>query len=80
MRVFFFFDIFIWLHGVLVVAHGLFHVYCSMQDLQLQHVGSDSLTRDQTWLPCIGVWSLNHWTTREVPLGLFSGLIERMNL
>ena len=27
---------------------------CCMQDLQLQHVGSSSLTRDQTWVPCIG--------------------------
>ena len=28
-----------------------------------------SLTRDQTCTPCIGRWSLNHWTTREVPRG-----------
>ena len=27
-----------------------------------------SPTRDQTHAPCIEVWSLNHWTTREVPL------------
>ena len=27
---------------------------CCMQDLQLLHVGSSSLTRDQTWVPCIG--------------------------
>ena len=26
-----------------------------------------SLTRDQTDTPFIGRWSLNHWTTREVP-------------
>ena len=28
-----------------------------------------SPTRDRawTWAPCIGRWSLNHWTTREVP-------------
>ena len=26
---------------------------CRMQDLQLQQVGSSSLTRDQTWAPCI---------------------------
>ena len=32
---------------------------------QLQHVGSSSLTRDQTWAPC--TQSLSHWTTREVP-------------
>ena len=27
-----------------------------------------SLTRDQTHTLCIGRWSLNPWTTREVPL------------
>ena len=30
-----------------------------------QHVES-SQTRDQTGVPCIGRWILNHWTTREV--------------
>ena len=30
-----------------------------------------SLTRDQTHTPCIGRWSLNHWTDREVPHLLF---------
>ena len=25
-------------------------------------------TRDRTCTPCIKAWSLNHWTTREVPL------------
>ena len=39
----------------------------SMWNLWLQHVGSSSLTRDRTQAPCIGVWSLRHWTTREVP-------------
>ena len=24
--------------------------------------------KDQTHTPCIGRWSLNHWTTREVPV------------
>ena len=31
-----------------------------MQDLS-------SLTGDQACTPCIGKWSLNHWTTREAP-------------
>ena len=26
-----------------------------------------SPTRYQTWAPALEVWSLNHWTTREVP-------------
>ena len=30
----------------------------------------NSLTRGQTHTPCIGRQSLNHWTTREVPLRL----------
>ena len=30
-----------------------------------QHVES-SQTRDQTHIPCIGRWILNHWTTRAV--------------
>jgi len=29
------------------------------------HVGS-SWTREQTCIPCIGRWILNHWTNREV--------------
>ena len=32
----------------------------------LRRVGS-SRTRDQTCVPCIGRWVLNHWTTEEVP-------------
>ena len=28
---------------------------------------SSSLTRDRTWSPCMGAWTLSHWTTREVP-------------
>ena len=45
------------------------HLSCGTWDLQssLQHVGSSSLTRNQTSVPPLGVWSLNHWTTREVP-------------
>ena len=34
----------------------------------MQHAGSGSLTRDHTWPPVLGVWSLSRWTTREVPL------------
>ena len=32
------------------------------------HVGSQFTTRDRTRIPCIGRWTLNHWTTREAPL------------
>ena len=26
-----------------------------------------SLIRDWTWTPCIGRWTPNHWTSREIP-------------
>ena len=41
---------------------------CGMQG-QLPH-GMwvlSSLTRDRTSVPCIAIWILNHWSTREVP-------------
>ena len=41
----------------------------------------NSPTRGQTHVPCIERWSLNHWTTREVPpmplLSCFPHLVER---
>ena len=33
---------------------------------ELWHVGSSSLTTDQTW--ALGTCSLHHWTSREVPI------------
>ena len=30
-----------------------------------------SPTRDQTWAPTVEAWSLNQWTSREVPILLF---------
>ena len=33
-------------------------------------------TRDQTCTPCIGWWSLNHWTTRKVSLNLNQGIFS----
>ena len=35
--------------------------------LAKRHVKSLFPTRAQTCSPCIGRWSLNHWTAREVP-------------
>ena len=50
--------LFIWLHWVLVATHTIFSLRCDMWILQLwhmnsqlQHVGSSSLTRDQTQCP-----------------------------
>ena len=45
-------------------------IHLAVLGLKLQHVRSSSLTRD--WTPALGVWSLSHWTSREVPLGLGS--------
>ena len=65
-KVLFFFNIYLfWLHQVLVAARGIFVaaclvaicglLSCGMQTLSCSmHVGSSSLTRDQTWAPCIG--------------------------
>ena len=36
--------------------------------------GLSSLTKDWTLTPCIGRWSRNHWTTREVPLAVLTFL------
>ena len=44
------------------------HEVCEILDLS-------SLTRDQTYVPCIGRWVLNCWTSKEVPpLVLFEWL------
>ena len=43
---------------------GLQQLWCIVL-LALQHMES-SCNRDQTSVPCIGRWILNHWTIREV--------------
>ena len=35
-----------------------------------------SLARDQTGIPCIARWILNHWTTREVPAKTSNGTCQ----
>ena len=37
-----------------------------------------SLTRNQTCAPCIGRWSLNQWTTREVPPSPFRHAVSSL--
>ena len=59
-----FYLLFIWLHQVLVAAHG--KLYLQLANSYLQHVESSSLTREQTWAPALGAWNLSHRTTREV--------------
>ena len=67
MSLFLLLKMFIWLHWVLLVAHGIFH--CGMWAYSCPHGTWDlsSLTRNWPCVPCIGRWILNHWTTREVP-------------
>ena len=50
----FFFSLFlfIWLCLVLLATHGIFDVAC--RKFLVWHMGSSSLTKDQTWTPCIG--------------------------
>ena len=59
-------------HQIIQLVLAIFSVYkfsfsyffvktCSMQDLS-------SLTRDGTHPPAVEVWSLNHWTARELPI------------
>ena len=44
------------------------HLTCLLRNLHAgQEATVSSQTRDQTQVPCIGRWILNHWTTRELP-------------
>ena len=54
---FFLIYLLIWLHRVLVVAHGIFS--CTMWVLVPWGI--------EPGPPALGVWSLSHWTPREVP-------------
>ena len=54
---------FVWLDWISVAACSIF----MSQHLNSWRVGSSSLTRDGTWAPALGEWSLNRWATREVP-------------
>ena len=47
-----------WLSGSVIVVWGL---SCS------EAGGILVPTKDQTFIPCIARWILNHWTAREVP-------------
>ena len=66
----------IWLHQELVVAHRIFNLHCSIQDLAPR-------TGMETGPPALGVWSLSHGTTREVlcsPSFIFDELVFQRNL
>ena len=52
--------------GLLIAVVSLVAALRLMALVSPQHVES-SRTRDQTHIPCIGRWALNHWTISEVP-------------
>ena len=59
LLIYFFKKKFTWLHCVLVMAQGIFNcgmrtLSCNVWTLSYGIVGSSSLTKDQTWAPCIG--------------------------
>ena len=70
--------LFIWLHQVLVAAHGVFVesceiFHCGTWSLYLCLAGSMGFS---SWhvgfhVLCIANQILNHWTTREVPQLIF---------
>jgi len=62
----------------------IFSLCWGMQDFWWQrarsylwHAGSSALTRDPTWPPALGAWSLSHWTAREVHACLISNVGPR---
>lgn len=63
--------LFICIHWVLVVARGIFSVCGGIWTLQLWHVGSSSLTRNQTRSPALGAGVLATRNIKEVPSAVF---------
>ena len=62
-----------------LVAHRLSN--CGAR-VQLAHGmwNPSSWIRDQTRAACIRRWTLNHWTTREVPSSLLFSWIENVSV
>ena len=61
----------LWYAGFsLVVGHGLQNTWAQqlprVSSVVLASGLSCLLTRDRTCIPCVGRWTLNHWTPREV--------------
>ena len=57
---------------IYLVVLGL---HCGMKNLQLWHMGCNSLTRGRTWAPYIGSKSLSRWTTRKDPCIILTKLL-----
>ena len=68
----------IWLHWVLVEACGIFS--CGRRTLGCSTWDLVPLTGSNLGpLPALGVWSLGHWTTRQIPLNFFLWKLECPN-
>ena len=50
---------------MLVFLKYLFIYLFGYTGSKLWHVGSSCLTKDRTWTPALGAWSLSHWTILE---------------
>ena len=72
-------NLLIWLSQVLVVARGLSNGAWVLEH-RLSSCGTwdlSSLTRHRACVPCIGRQSLNHWTTREIPIAALFIIVNR---
>ena len=58
-----------WTGWISLQSKGPTRVFSSTTVQKHQFFGA---SRDQTLVPCIGRWILNHWTTREVPFSFFN--------
>ena len=74
----------IYLFGCSGLSCGMQDSHCSMWDLELQHVGSSSLTRNRTPVPCIGSEEsqpLNHQGSPQLcNLKLYPSLLETISV
>ena len=52
--------------GSLPIAN-FFFILKKLYFYAVQHERSSFPTADQTHAPALGTWSLNHWTTKEIP-------------
>ena len=62
-----FFLIFIYLAAQVLIAACNILDHCGMWTLSYNMWDLNS-HRDQTWAPALQVWSLSHWTTRDIPV------------
>ena len=58
--------LFTWLHWVFVAEHGVPDLPCGVQTLLCGMWDPAPWPRAEPGLPARGVWSLGHWTFREV--------------